>query len=44
MTLISIGDNIKYEPGYYEVKVSYSIDNFINHTQERSTKFLIKKQ
>lgn len=44
MTLISIGDNIKYEPGYYEVEVSYSIDNFINHTQERSTKFLIKKQ
>ena len=39
--LISIGENLKYEKGYYEVEVNYSIDNFVNHAQKRTTKFKI---
>ena len=33
--------NINNSKGYYSVSVSYSIDNFINNTQERKTRFLI---
>ena len=35
------GSENDHKPGYYAVKVSYSIDNFVNHNQERTTKILI---
>lgn len=37
------GSDIKHSPGYYTVKVSYSVDNFSNNAQERTTKMLITK-
>lgn len=43
MAIISIGDNLKYEPGYYEINVKYSLDNYLNTYQETSTKFRIDK-
>ena len=43
MMLMSIGDNLKYEPGYYEITVKYSIDNFTNEIYSKSTKFKIIK-
>lgn len=43
MMLMSIGDNLKYEPGYYEIIVKYSIDNFTNEIYSKSTKFKIIK-
>jgi hypothetical protein len=44
MALISIGDNLKYEPGYYEINVKYCIDNYLNTYRETKTKFRINKQ
>lgn len=41
VALISIGDNFKYEPGFYEVEVTYSLDNFVNNAQKRKTKFRV---
>lgn len=43
MAIISIGDNLKYEPGYYEINVKYSLDNYLNIYRETSTKFRINK-
>lgn len=41
--LLSMSDkDIKHTAGYYSVKVAYSIDNFVNNTQERKTVFLIE--
>jgi hypothetical protein len=40
--IISIGNNIKYEKGYYEIKVHYTIDNNDKLTYNKTTKFLIK--
>ncbi len=42
MMLMSIGDNLKYEPGYYEITVKYSIDNFT--TLKAPAEVLIKNQ
>lgn len=40
--LMSIGEGvIKAPKGYYRVNVKYSVDNFVNETQVRSTKLLI---
>lgn len=40
--LMSIGEGVIKAPrGYYRVNVKYSVDNFVNETQIRSTKLLI---
>lgn len=40
--IISIGNNVKYEKGYYEIKVTYALDKNQNITGEKTTKILIK--
>lgn len=40
--LMTIGNGVnKAQRGYYKVEVKYSVDNFVNEVQKRSTKFLI---
>jgi hypothetical protein len=39
--IISIGDNLKYERGYYEVQVNYALDNRNMESEKRTTKILI---
>jgi hypothetical protein len=42
MGIISIGDNLKYESGFYEIQVNYSLDNRNINSEKRTTKILIE--